>query len=367
MRVFTISNVPVISTQGSGYVVNGYVEGLRERGHHVDLMQPSDFQKAPQLRPAHRMRLQLGYTKAVLQASESGQYDCIHAFGAEAWRAFDILKSKKNKPLLLQHSNGVEPHVNEQLAGYNGKQNTFMGGIYNRFQHTARAFSRADAVVTVSKFDLQYIIQKCWQDSESAISIDNPLPDYFLSQSINLERQPCVGYCGNWIERKGSEVIQKALPVLANTFPQLRFELLGTSDGLDLQETFPQACLKRITHIPKLDRESLQAHYRQWTIALMPAHYESFGLAAAEAMASGAALVASRTGFAAGLQDGYDVIHLNRATSQELIDKVSLLIRDDNLRKHIAQHGWQRVQSLSWTTALNTFENFLQKLIAHKP
>ncbi len=364
MNIFTISNVPVIASQGSGYVIQGFVDRLREHGHTVDLLTPGDYQRWPGLTKAHRLRLQLGYTSALKRAIRSGHYDLIQAFGAEAWQGFSHAHKLAQRPLLLAHSNGVEPHVTEQLRRIGAEESTRLGKLFDAFLHYERAFSCADGVITVSEFDADYVRQKGWQSPDAVTAINNSLPVFFLGQEIEHERPLRIGYCGTWTSLKGKDALETALPRLAERFPQAEFEIVGTLDSLQPEKVFPPAFCERLVHLPKLTREELRERYHQWSIALMPSRYESFGLAAAEAMACGAALVATRRGFPASLEDGAEALLIDHSEPSVLAERIALLLKDEPKRRQIAQAGWQRVQSLSWAHAYERFEAFIASLKA---
>ena len=89
---------------------------------------------------------------------------------------------------------------------------------------------------------------------------------------------------------------------------------------------------------------------------ILPSVYESFGLAASEAMACGAALAATRVGFAAGLRDREEAMLLPEPSAEALRQTLELLCRDEALRRSIAQGGYQRVQTLRWDGAVATVE-----------
>ena len=109
---------------------------------------------------------------------------------------------------------------------------------------------------------------------------------------------------------------------------------------------------ERVQVIPFVkSKEQMIEMYQRMTVMVVPSYYESFGLVTAEAMACGVVVVASRTGFAAGLKDREEAMLMAQPTAGELYSAASELMRDDGLRARIAQAGWERVQSLRWQPA----------------
>jgi glycosyltransferase involved in cell wall biosynthesis len=130
---------------------------------------------------------------------------------------------------------------------------------------------------------------------------------------------------------------------------------MGVGADFSLSDTFPADVHARIEiNAFVMDREALRAAYRRCAIVIAPSQYESFGLAAAEAMACGCALVASRTGFAAGLRDGIEACLLPTPSSPHLYACVKSLMENTRTRIAVAAGGYQRVQQLRWGVAADT-------------
>src|SRR5207248_2714683 len=88
------------------------------------------------------------------------------------------------------------------------------------------------------------------------------------------------------------------------------------------------------------------------SIFVFPSVIESFGLALAEAMARGCAVVATKVGFASELTHGASALLLEAAESPKLYEAVHELILDSELRSRISQAGRQAVQHLRWKDAI---------------
>lgn len=367
MKIFTISNVPLQENQGSGYVILNFVQGLRERGHQVSMCGPLQYQPFPHSSGAHRLRLQMGYTRALDRAILSDEFDLVQAFGAQSWRSFSKHQDRRNRPLFLAHSNGVEPHMQEQLTQYKtwqGNRCTWLrpGYWFDRFQHIDHAFTCADCIITVSQWDRDYVVDRQLAEGHNVLAIENALPNEYLDIPLALNRSPIVGYCGSWSELKGAECLMKSIPQILNRYPVASVELIGTGP-LKLTEMFPQHLCHRISHTEFLPRSELKKHYQRWAVALMPSQYESFGLVGAEAMACGAALVATKTGFPATLSNNQEAMIMESSQPEALTSLVGQLLSDDRKRRTIAKNGWLRVQRLRWKDSMDQFSRFIEPIL----
>jgi glycosyltransferase involved in cell wall biosynthesis len=359
VRILSLSNCPLDESLGSGYVALRYAQGLRARGHHVDLLGPADYE------PLRRLRRGISYRQAIGMAAatfrHAGSYDVIEAWGGEAWLAFGLLARRpRRRFLLVSHSNGLETHCAEILRKAEDAGRLAPSRRWFQLDQSAlfeRSFRTADALVTVAELDRRYALDRGYAPPDRILAVDNPLPDEYLDLPVDFDRGPRIGYCGSWIPRKGVALIASALPPLLRDFPEWRLTLVGVGEGFRAGDHFPADVLPRIEVVPFAERGTrLRALYQSFAAVLQPSVYESFGLAGAEAMACGAALVAARTGFAAGLHDGKEAMLLPEPTPQALRDALEVLIRDKDLRRTVARGGYRRVQTLRWDGAIDTVE-----------
>ena len=103
MKILTISNCPLIESQGSGYVIVNFANGLRKKGHEVDLFEPDDYEPLQFLRGrANQYRQALGILFFTLNQITKKKYDVLEFYGAEAWLIISFLsrlKARKRKNL----------------------------------------------------------------------------------------------------------------------------------------------------------------------------------------------------------------------------------------------------------------------------
>jgi glycosyltransferase involved in cell wall biosynthesis len=351
MHILTLSNAPLNSANGSGYVVCGYADRLRRQGHEVEVLGPPDYELLYGLRRAIGYRQTLGMARAVRRRLAARAPDLVEIYGAEGGLAFSRLAAQDGRrPLLVAHSNGIENHCTEVLAA--------AGKPYPRhwWQPDPRrlrewAFRSADAIVTVSSWDAEYALAQGYAPKERVLAIDNPLPDDYLGLPLDLERGPEIGFAGAWLPRKGVERMRRELPGVLRRHADWRLTLVGVGDGFRAAEHFPADLLARISVVPRAERGGeLKDLYRRFAIVLVPSLYESFGLVTAEAMACGAAVVASTVGYAASLRHEGEVLLL-REGEAPLAAAVERLIGDEALRRRIAAGGFRRAQALRWDDA----------------
>jgi glycosyltransferase involved in cell wall biosynthesis len=368
MRILTLANCPLDRDTGSGYVVMGYGDGLRALGHDVEVLGAASFELFPSLRRAIHYKQAMGMTKAALARLSRGGYDLVETYGGESWLTNAFLRYLPNRPLLVAHSNGLEPHATVQMSNFSGRRAALREAAQSRLG--AFGFRRVDALVTVSHFDARYAVQNRYVQPERLLAIENPLPASYLGQPLELERPLTLGFVGSWLPRKGTRLIGEVLPPLLDEFPDWTVQLIGVGSTSLVLGCFPPRLHKRLVVIPQLRREDLRAVYRQLAIVMVPSLYESFGLVTAEAMACGCCVVATRTGLAADLVNGGEALLLPRCEATSLHDTLALAMANDALRREVAAGGYHRAQSLRWEEAVrrlaSAYETWLAQHLRHQ-
>ena len=368
MRILTLSNCLLHANEGSGQVILSLTQGLRQRGHDVDLYGPDDYEICRGLRPrANAYRQALGMWRFARARLREYPYDLLEIYGGEGWLTFLALARQKTlRPLLVAHSNGLEPHVRFCLKHIDHQRRRWWQLDHSPWM--ARGFRCVDGLVVVSDFDREFALRQSYQPEDNLVTVKPGLAPEFLGLPLNLERQAVIGYCGNWLPIKGIDLIARALPQIMREFTRVKLLLVGVGNEFRITDWFPADVTARIEAIPWLDRRAdLIAQYQRMAIAIRPSYYESFGLAAAEAMACGAAVISSQGGFGGALRHGKDGLVLNPLNADSLAAACRQLLSDDALRQRIAAAGRLRVQSLRWEHSITRLAHIYERWLAqHK-
>lgn len=107
-------------------------------------------------------------------------------------------------------------------------------------------------------------------------------------------------------------------------------------------------------HLGYVDADELPALYGAATVVAYISSYEGFGLPPVEAMACGAAVLATRVGALGEVADGAASL-VNHGDADALADALRSLVHDDVARADLAHRGLARARSLTWDrTAADT-------------
>lgn len=165
----------------------------------------------------------------------------------------------------------------------------------------------------------------------------NPISDgYFKAQ--NKEMTSRLLFAGRIIPRKGLHVLLEALYKVKLSFPDIKLivagEILDHGYYKILQELLNKYHLeKNVVFSGILNENRLLEEYTRCSLLIMPSFYETFGNVAAQAMALGKAVVASRVGGVSSyLINGEMGFLTSPGDAEELAQRIMQLLSDDKLR-----------------------------------
>ena len=368
MNILALGNCELSPFLGSGKTRIAWSSGLRERGHTVEVLQPSDFEFCPALRLGKRFRMAYGARAKVLSLIRKREYDLIEFFGGEFGWVTRALAAMKKRPLIVAHTDGIE------LIAFHGgafppermpalwNPRAFSRALHHRLDYSA--FRYADRFVTGSQEDRNYAIARGLFAPENARAIAPGIDAEFLARPFAPGDGSQIAYLGTWTERKNPAVIASAITAVLHQRPNTVFHIFGAADaGASIKAVFPSSIHDRVRVHPKLSKDELVSRVSQCGIFFFPSIYEGFGMALAEAMGCGCAAVTTPTGFGAELLNGEQALVCAAHDTAGLEAALLRMIDDGPLRARIGRAGWERVQELLWKNQVAKLEQaYLQWL-----
>lgn len=148
------------------------------------------------------------------------------------------------------------------------------------------------------------------------------------------------------------------LAVVGSTAGAEGTRLMTMTEQLDLRD--------HVSFLGAKDHEALTQYYAAATAVIMPSDYESFGMVALEAMASGTPVIATKVGGLAYLvRDGETGFLVPARDPEALSDRIGELVKNDDLRDQLGQHAATVARDYAWPIIVDriveTFEAVLSK------
>ncbi|MFM9151095.1 MAG: glycosyltransferase family 4 protein [Candidatus Planktophila sp.] len=178
---------------------------------------------------------------------------------------------------------------------------------------------------------------------------------------------PTLGFIGRFEEpRKGLEVLIDAIPIISRFIPDVRVLIAGPGDPSEISDDINSELRSRFHFLGKISENEKADFLKSIALYIAPnTGGESFGIIIAEAMAGGAAVVASDIqAFQDLLGAGEYGALFASEDSQSLAKVVIDLLRDDQKRRALAQAGRDYAQRFDWSHVANQIYEIYEKALA---
>ncbi|MBA3339281.1 MAG: glycosyltransferase family 4 protein [Geodermatophilaceae bacterium] len=335
---------------GVQYHVRDLAQTLIGLGHHVQVLTPANDEDAlpPYVTSAGRAvpiryngsvaRLQFGPVAAarVRRWLRDGHFDVLHVHEPSAPSLSLLTCVLARGPIVATfHAATVR---SRWLAAVQGVLQPFMERISGRIavSDLARRVQvehlGGDAIVIPNGVDVAHF------------AAAKPLPGYPRAGLT-------IGFLGRFDERrKGLPVLIEALAQITPEHPDLRLLVAGRGDESELFDELPDALKDRVTVLGEISEDDKARMLASIDIYCAPnLGGESFGVILVEALAAGAAIVASDLdAFRRVLNDGAVGVLVRRGNAQALAAGLAQLLGAPSRRAELVQAGRLAVQEYDW-------------------
>jgi len=179
---------------------------------------------------------------------------------------------------------------------------------------------------------------------------------------------------GRLIERKGHDIVIRAMARLASEFPAARYVVVGDGPrGPYLRDLVASVALQdRVVFVGEVRKEDLPLYYQAADVFAMVSRarerqgdVEGFGLVYLEAGACAKPVVAGRSGGVPdAVVDGVTGLLVSPESVEEVADALARLLRDRELAAKLGQAGRQRVErEMNWENTVRSVRAALCELM----
>jgi phosphatidylinositol alpha-1,6-mannosyltransferase len=173
---------------------------------------------------------------------------------------------------------------------------------------------------------------------------------------------PVLLTVGNLVERKGHDLVIQCLPALRQSFPKLRYVIVGAGPHQPALETLATELGVReaVCFAGRVPRSALPDFYRRCDVMVMPsrvrsAHHdvEGFGIVFVEANACGKPVIGGRSGgMTDAIRHGENGFVVEPGDTGHLMQHLRMVLADRELAARLGANGRRRVEAeLSWSAA----------------
>lgn len=175
-----------------------------------------------------------------------------------------------------------------------------------------------------------------------------------------------IFYTGVWRDHKNLVGLIKAFGILRNKY-KLDYQLVlgGKEDPYypEVRETWEKLKLEQeIVRTGFIDQKDLPLFYNIAETFIIPSFYEGFGLIGLESFACGTPVISSNTTSLPEIL-GTAAIYFNPNNSEEMAEKIKLVLTDKKLYNELIEKGFEQVRKYSWETMGEETMNIYNKIL----
>jgi len=284
----------------------------------------------------------------------SAVYKCLRKLLRQ--ESLDIIEGTETSAFFVAHLARQQPLV----VRLHGEQYTFhkytpglamtVGLRLTRILQRS-ALRRASFLISPSQAHAQEIKQELGGKGYSIGTILNSIDLNQIQPGIDAATtQPTVLFVGRLELRKGVPVLLAAARLVIKEHPSVQFVLAGAS-----HPTLPQVEIDSLirdydleSHVNQtghLSSEELAHLYREAAVCVLPSYYETFGLAALEAMAYGKPVIATQAGgLPEVVEDGKTGLLVPPDDADALARAMIELLGNPSRRTEMGNAGYERAR-----------------------
>ena len=190
-----------------------------------------------------------------------------------------------------------------------------------------------------------------------------------------------IMFAGRIEPLKGIDTLLQAIALIQVRYPEavenVCVAIIGGdpwSDNPDVEMARLQAMRTElgvhdmVTFLGAKDQNALPNYYAAAEMVIMPSHYESFGMVALEAMATGTPVIASEVGGLAFLiRDGENGFHVPSRDPEALAERIYELLANPACRDRLGHQARQYAQQYAWPKIVTRMLRVYDHLSREKP
>jgi D-inositol-3-phosphate glycosyltransferase len=210
----------------------------------------------------------------------------------------------------------------------------------------------------------------------------HPLPKEAAKAHVGIPvKDKNILFVGRIEALKGVDTLLQAMALIQQRYPEAIRNVGVTIIGGDPWANDPDLEMARlqamreqlgihdiVTFIGARDQNELPFYYAAAEMVVMPSHYESFGMVALEAMATGTPVIASEVGGLAFLiRDGENGFHVPSRDPEALAERIYELLTNDSRRSKLGVNAYENARQYAWEHIAERMLKVYRDLLTPQP
>jgi len=290
--------------------------------------------------------------------------DIIHHFGLYGYSTEVLKKKEINVPTINTILNLRTRASGCSLYSFliRGKPLQFFRSLRERY--TAE---NSDILVTASS-EMAKAIKEEYKISNEILVVHRGVSlDRFKMQPWDKVEKNTIIFVGRLEKTKGVQYIIKAVSIVKKEIDEVKLYIIG--DGYykkKLQRLTEKIGLDRnIIFIGKLPQEQVVKYYGKANLFIMHSLFESFGVVALEAMASGRPVIATKTGGTVDIVTEETGKLVSYGDVEKLAEAIIYILSNERLAKNMGAEGRKRAEIFTWENTAERYLEIYQGVLKH--
>lgn len=248
---------------------------------------------------------------------------------------------------------------------------------------TRRAFQQASVVVCVSQFTRQYMVKRGIRPRRDVVIPNGADSARFYRmtpeavRAFRSERHLPDGKLlitvGNVTERKGQDVVIRALPHVLQQIPDVHYLIAGLPTN---KEAFGALASQlgvadHVHFLGRVEADQLPGYLNTADLFVMTSRhtatgdFEGYGIAVIEAaLCSKPAVVSADSGLAEAVIHNVTGLHVPQNDERAAADAIATLLMNDHKRQQMGESAYQRaISENTWEHVVHQYHEQLQALV----
>ncbi|CAM3764776.1 GDP-mannose-dependent alpha-mannosyltransferase [Pseudomonas reidholzensis] len=370
LRITLVSETFPPEINGVANTLGRLSDGLRQRGHQVEIVRPRQAGDTAELE-SDQLMLCKGWALPGYPGLQWGGVS-VHRL-CRRWRRQrpDVLYIATEGPLGLSALRAarrlkiaVVSGFHTNFAQYSGEYG--LGLLARLLTHYLRAFHRRTAITLVPSASQRLALERRGFERLALMArgvdacLFNPARrSQALREQWGLAADDiAVLHVGRLAAEKNLGLLRPCLQALQQAYPQRRLRLIVVGDGpqrAHLEQQVPDAVFCGAQR-----GEALAEHYASGDLFLFPSLTETFGNVVLEAMASGLAVVAYDEAAAAQhIRHGHNGALAMPGDQPAFIDAACWLLEECETLRRVRLNARQHASRQGWPAIVEQFEGYL--------
>ena len=226
----------------------------------------------------------------------------------------------------------------------------------------ARISRHADVIFTVSEWLRQFVMERFHVGGDRVVVTGNGVDPVFYEAGKNPnvdEEHPFILCVGGFNHIDGGDRVLALAHVIRRSGKALRIKLAGSQHAPEMvSEAIQTGCIDLLGFVPHGELASLMA---QAQALYFPTRYETFGMAAAEAMAAGCPVIASRCTAVPEIV-GKCGLYVDTDRPEDALDALLALAEDEQARRNLVEAARARAIRFTWENSCQRLQDRLLQL-----